>query len=250
MHLLDKVYHSRLTLKEILQEEWDTSTIQDVSLSKLEEMYTTEGDSYMETGCNFTLSHKMIPSHKLHVIYYNFPELHMTGTKINKTVCDKLKEMYQQDGFEDENSIFAKEDSLLVIINEPVSENIAMNFEKMYSTGLSELKSGLSEQIQKEMKDSKYLMELNYFRNVHIFSVDTLVRNLLNHSLVPKHTAIRDKKEIQTILKKTNALPHQLPIILRTDPMAKLIRLCPGNLCRIDRVSSKSGESVYYRICK
>tara|TARA_B100001094_G_scaffold329619_1_gene392763 strand:+ start:1839 stop:2558 length:720 start_codon:yes stop_codon:yes gene_type:complete len=239
-----------LTLKEILQEEWDTSTIQDVSLSKLEEMYTTEGDSYMETGCNFTLSHKKIPSHKLHVIYYNFPELHMTGTKINKTVCDKLKEMYQQDGFEDENSIFAKEDSLLVIINEPVSENIAMNFEKMYSTGLSELKSGLSEQIQKEMKDSKYVMEVNYFRNVHIFSVDTLVRNLLNHSLVPKHTAIRDKQEIQTILKKTNALPHQLPIILRTDPMAKLIRLCPGNLCRIDRVSSKSGESVYYRICK
>ena len=250
MHLLDKVHHSRLTLKEILQEEWDTSTIQDVSLSKLEEMYTTQGITYMETGCNFTLSHKKIPSHKLHVIYYNFPELHMTGTKINKTECDKLREMYQQDGFDDDNSIFAKEDSLLVIINEPVSENIAMNFEKMYSTGLSELKDGLSEQIQKEMKESKYVMDTNYFRNVHIFSIDTLVRNLLNHSLVPKHTAIRDKKEIQTILKKTNALPHQLPIILRTDPMAKLIRLCPGNLCRIDRTSSKSGESVYYRICK
>ena len=84
-------------------------------------------------------------------------------------------------------------------------------------------------------------MELELFpKNVHIFSVDTLVGDLLNHSLVPKHTAICDK-EIQTILKKTNALPHQLPIILRTDPMAKPIRLCPGNLCRIDRVSSKSG---------
>jgi len=32
--------------------------------------------------------------------------------------------------------------------------------------------------------------------------------------------------------------------------MAKLIRLCPGNICKIIRKSEKSGESIYYRVCK
>ena len=250
MHLLNKVYHSRLTLREILSNEWDTSVIQDVSLSELEEMYNHKSDSLLESGCNFSLSHKKIPSHKLHVIYYNFPDLHLTGTKINKTCCDKLTVMYKKDGFEDDTSVFEKEDSLLVIINEAVSENISKNVEIMYSSGLEELKNGLSESIQKEMKQSKFEMNLNYFRNVHIFGVDTLVRNLLNHSLVPKHTPIRDTKEIQKILKNTNALIHQLPVILRTDPIAKFIRLCPGNICKIERTSNKSGETVYYRVCK
>ena len=36
MHLLEKVYNSRLTLKEILSNEWDTSIINDVSLKELE----------------------------------------------------------------------------------------------------------------------------------------------------------------------------------------------------------------------
>ncbi len=32
MQLLEKVYQSRLTLKELLSSEWDTSIINDVSL--------------------------------------------------------------------------------------------------------------------------------------------------------------------------------------------------------------------------
>jgi len=56
---------------------------------------------------------------------------------------------------------------------------------------------------------------------------------------VPKHVCIRNEEEIKKILKKVNATREQMPIILRTDPMAKLIRLCPGDICEIMRKSEK-----------
>jgi DNA-directed RNA polymerase subunit H (RpoH/RPB5) len=253
MHLLEKVYNSRKTLKEILKDEWDTSVINDLSLKELEIMYNNQNDKViMSSGCNFTLRHLNIPSHKLHVIYYNFPQLHLTGSKINKTCCDKLTAMYKQEGIEneDEEYLFEKEDSLLVIINEPVSENIQKNIETMYHKGLDELNSGLNPVIEEEMKQSGFEVSKAYFRNVHIFYIDTLYRNLLNHELVPIHIPIRDKEKIKEILQDTNSMLHQLPIILRTDPMAKLIRLSPGNICKIIRKSEKSGDSIYYRVCK
>ena len=253
MALLEKVYNSRLTLKELLSGEWNTDVINDVSMKELDIMYNNQNDkSIMGSGCNFTLVNLKIPSHKLHVIYYNFPQLHLTGPKINKTCCDKLSAMYKQDGIEadDEENMFEKEDSILVIINEPVSENIERNIDTMYHKGLDELSSGLNPEIEKQMKENNFEMSKYYFRNVHILFIDTLYRNLLKHTVVPIHIPIRDKDEIKEILNDTNSLIHQLPIILRTDPIAKLIRLCPGNICKIIRKSEKSGESIYYRVCK
>ena len=86
MHLLDKISNSRQTLKSILSNEWNTDPIIDISTKELEIMYKNmEGDTYINSACNFTLINKKIPSHKLHVIYYNFPELNRSGTKVNKT---------------------------------------------------------------------------------------------------------------------------------------------------------------------
>ena len=119
MQLLEKIYNSRLTLKELLSNEWDTSVINDVSLKELEIMYNEQNDkSVTNSGCNVSLSNLKIPSHKLHIIYYNFPQLHLTGPKINKTCCDKLTAMYKQDGIEvdDEDKMKKKEESLLKLI--------------------------------------------------------------------------------------------------------------------------------------
>jgi hypothetical protein len=44
MHLLEKVYQSRLTLKDVLMSEWDTSVINDVSMKELEIMYNNQND--------------------------------------------------------------------------------------------------------------------------------------------------------------------------------------------------------------
>ena len=59
------------------------------------------------------------------------------------------------------------------------------------------------------------------------------IDNLLKHDLDHNHEAIRDEETIQEIFKKTNSNAGLLPVILRTDPTAKLIRLAPGNICKI-----------------
>jgi len=251
MHLLEKVYNSRLQLKKLLSNEWSVEPIHDVSLKELGIMYEADNeDIYLDNGCNFTLTNLKIPSHKLHVIYYNFPELHRSGTKVNKTCCDKLLSYYEKEGFEGDY-LFEKEDSLLIIINLPVSESLEQNIENMYLKGQDELmKYGLTTEIRSQMKSNKFKMDKSYFRNIHIFHVDTLAIDVLSHRLVPKHEVIRDKKEIDTVFKMTNSNPQLLPVILRADPIAKLLRICPGNICKITRTSKTSGNSTYYRICK
>ena len=60
----------------------------------------------------------------------------------------------------------------------------------------------------------------------------------------------RSKKIIKEIYEETNSSKDQLPGILRTDPMSKLFRLAPGDICKITRNSERCGEYVYYRICQ
>ena len=56
-------------------------------------------------------------------------------------------------------------------------------------------------------------MDKYYFRNVHIFFIDTPYRNLSQHSLVPKHRIVRLLLR-QTNFRKYKFYDYQLPIIL------------------------------------
>ena len=40
MNIVEKVNHTRYTLKEVLKDEWDTSTIANLSNAEVEKMYT------------------------------------------------------------------------------------------------------------------------------------------------------------------------------------------------------------------
>lgn len=253
MYLIDKINRSRATLKEILEKEWDTDTIPNLSNKELEIMYAnTNTNAYESSGCNITLNHKLIKGHKLHIVYYNFPELNRSGTKVNKTCCEKLIALYKTEGIEDDfDAPFEKDDSLLVIINEKISDSMENSVEETYLKGQEELnRVGLRPEIQKIIKDKKNPYNLSHFRNIHMFHIDSLINNLLDHRLVPYHEPIRNQNNIDMLLKKLNATRAQLPVILRTDAIGKYHRLAPGDVCKIVRKSNKSGESIYYRICK
>ena len=43
---------------------------------------------------------------------------------------------------------------------------------------------------------------------------------------------------------------NQMPGITRNDQIAKIIRLTPGDLCKIIRHTKEGGETYYYRICR
>lgn len=249
MELVGKIKKSRDLLKQYLDDEWDTSIINNYSDEEIRKIYMTKSDTELSFGkassLNLTLHHKLVPSHKLHIIYYNFPEINSPYLKITKTCGDKMQALYTDE-------IIDPEDSIIVIITDVVSENIEKTIENLYKKGQEELTTNnLSDSIISEnekLEENKLRKE--HFRNIHIYDINRLTFDPMKHILVPKHRCVRNNQEIEDILKKTNANKEQLPIILRKDPIAKLLRLAPGDICEITRISEKCGKYTYYRICE
>ena len=246
-----KIKKTRDNLRKDLESEWDTSIIQDFSELELEKLYTSKQYKNVKlsfgiaSACNFTLYHKLIANHKLHVIYYNFPELGNPPIKITKTCEQKVSALYT-------DKVIEPEDSLLIVLFDQVGQTLNKAIEDAYSKGQEQLKiDGLSEDIREQnelLKDNKYSQ--THFRNIHIFHLDALAIDITSHNLVPKHEAIRDEPTIQNIINTCNAGLSQLPIISRNDPQAKILRLAPGDICKITRVTATGGEVPYYRVCR
>ena len=82
-----------------------------------------------------------------------------------------------------------------------------------------------------------------------IENIKRLQYNILNHSLVPEHTIISDK-EVDEVMKKYNIKNKtEFPDISRFDPVARVIGLRPGNVCKIIRPSKTAITTEYYRVC-
>jgi DNA-directed RNA polymerase subunit H (RpoH/RPB5) len=251
MDIVDKILKSREQLKNILSDEWDTSVIQDYSRTEMEKIYninTPKSSSISQfgnaSGCNVTLSHKYIPSHKLHIVYYNFPELGRNIPKITKQCGDKINSLYTE-------NIIQNDDSILMIILDKLTENIENTIATINLKSQEGLHmTGLSENIINENNSKKipFKYSISHFKNIHILNILSLTIDLKNHSIVPKHECIRDKKIIKTLLKDTNTTIKQLPFIKVSDIQSKLLRLSPGDLCKITR-NTLSGKIITYRIC-
>tara|TARA_Y100000593_G_scaffold68725_1_gene126275 strand:+ start:47 stop:775 length:729 start_codon:yes stop_codon:yes gene_type:complete len=242
MEIVEQIVKSRKNLKDILSEEYDTSNlpIYDIEeMDKLYELESTKDNPFKFNGngkgsaCNFTLNHNKIKNHKLHVIYYNFQK--QGNTKMMKTtIINRIDELYK-------NDIFQTTDNIILIINEPIKDTIKIINE--------ELNLHL-----KEINNDKIKNDLGYnekhFGNVSIFDIKTLQYNILNHQIVPKHTIIRDDKDIQKILEICNCNLDQLPVISKNDPVAKLKLGTNGDIFKIIRKSKTCGEDIYYRVCR
>jgi DNA-directed RNA polymerase subunit H (RpoH/RPB5) len=242
MEIVEQIVKSRKNLKDILSEEYDTSNlpIYDIEeMDKLYELESTKDNPFKFNGngkgsaCNFTLNHNKIKNHKLHVIYYNFQK--QGNTKMMKTtIINRIDELYK-------NDIFQSTDNIILIINESIKDTIKIINE--------ELNLHL-----KEINNDKIKNDLGYtqrhFGNVFIFNIKNLQYNILNHQIVPKHTIIRDDKDIQKILEISNCNLDQLPVISKNDPVSKLKLGTNGDIFKIIRKSKTCGEDIYYRVCR
>ena len=259
MKITEKINNSRYTFKQILSDEWDTSVISDYSIEEIDKIYTNidESDQYLNSKafgnwfiCNIRLPHLILKNYNLHIIYYNCPKLSIdsTSNKVTKSISDKISKLY-------ENEYFNNNDSVIIVINETVSESIQKNIDNLnieFQNNLSD--NGLNEDIIQDFENRKLVLgedyNLNHFKNVTVVNVNTVTNNLFEHRLIPEHVVIRGKKEINRILDECNANINQLPIILKNDVIAKLKRMSAGDICKIKRRNDKCGENIFYRVCK
>ena len=222
----------------------------EMSNNEVEKMYTLPSSKNKQiaqfgvaSACNFSLKHKLIPSYKLHVIYYNFPEIGKTSSKITKSSCDKIEALYSSE-------IISPHDSIIMIINDDISESLQNSFDTLNVRLQNDLELlDINEKVVSEMKKNKLLLEKNIFRTVTLFNVNNLTNNIMDHRLVPEQSSIRDREEIKKILEENNCNTKQLPIILKHDIVSKYLRLSSGDLCKVTRKSIKTGEYNFYRIC-
>lgn len=94
----------------------------------------------------------------------------------------------------------------------------------------------------------KQISQLNI--HIQIFMLKELQFNITKHDLVPKHELVNDPEEIKKIMDMLSIKSkNQLPIILKTDAMARWLNLRSGDIVKISRPSQTSGHYVVYRCC-
>ena len=134
--LINRIAKSRTILKKYLENEWNTESINNYTPEEIRKIYMTKSNTELSFGkassLNFTLTHKNISSHKLHIIYYNFPEINSPLLKVTKTCGDKMNALYKDE-------IINPEDSIILIITDSISENIDKTIEDLYKQGQEEL---------------------------------------------------------------------------------------------------------------
>jgi len=72
--------------------------------------------------------------------------------------------------------------------------------------------------------------------------------NLFNHKLVPKHIVLSDKEKQEVMKRYGIKKLSQFPKILKSDPVAQMLKTKTGDLIKIIRKSDTNKESVYYRM--
>lgn len=114
--------------------------------------------------------------------------------------------------------------------------------EKKYDLTILVVKEKISQNNMKQLSSLGIEMQ--------IFLVKELQFNISKHELVPKHEVISDPQEVKNIMEMYSLKSkNQLPIILKTDPMARWLNLKTGDIVRISRPSPTSGFYVAYRCC-
>jgi DNA-directed RNA polymerase I, II, and III subunit RPABC1 len=96
--------------------------------------------------------------------------------------------------------------------------------------------------IEKELANDIY-------KNVEIFLFKELYINITKHTLVPKHIPL-SQEEITNVLKKYNLTKSQLPKISTKDPLTHYYGLKSGDMFKIIRSSSSSGQYITYRVVR
>jgi DNA-directed RNA polymerase subunit H (RpoH/RPB5) len=85
---------------------------------------------------------------------------------------------------------------------------------------------------------------------IQIFSIDNLIRNITSHELVPE-MRILSKEEIEIVKKKYNIENNSnIPLILKSDPVAMFYGVKSGDFVEITRTSETSGRYICYRYCE
>jgi DNA-directed RNA polymerase subunit H (RpoH/RPB5) len=216
------IYNSRKTILDILNDSHTKN-------NPLENIYNYENFNINEVEAMaknnqldmlFTRDPSSPTSHSIYVKYM----LNKTTNRVS-AIKELVEELFEIE------AVLTKKDTLMIISNDEPNDSLIAELRYLYNNR-------------------------GIFVVVH--NIKRLQRNILKHTLVPKHSVIHDEiiqegetiSDLEKVKQQYNLKSfNQLPEISRFDPVALLIELRPGQVCKIERDCITSVNSVYYRVC-
>jgi DNA-directed RNA polymerases I, II, and III subunit RPABC1 len=213
MNFLNKLTHSRETILEMLE-------LRGYDYEKYKEYTSVELDIMLK-NMNSKLNYETMPldmtcNHKLSenkcVLKYILSRIRVSNLK------SFIGELLEYD-------VIGSNDTLIFIVKDKIN-----NLESFYNMFDNFLKSN------------------NIF--IQVFSIDNLLKNITKHELVPKMRIVSEDEKKQVKEKYNVESMTNMPIILKSDPVAKIYGVKSGDLCEIIRTSETSGRYISYRYCE
>lgn len=222
------IYNSRKTIVDI----YNTEFLSDYEHFNINEVEAMAKNNQLDMLFDDKTYNSSLPkSYKVYVKYMLVSRFQFND------VSNLVEDLYELE------NVLTKSDTLVIIINDEPNDSLVTKLTHLYDTR-------------------------GIFVVVH--NIKRLQRNILKHTSVPKHTLVHDVafkdssefggKEIDTDKNSISDLEKvkqkynlknlsQLPEISRFDPVALLINLRPGQVCKIERSSPTSIKTDYYRVC-
>lgn len=219
---LDKIYISRKIILEMLDYRgYDISKYQTYLREELQILFTSD-------KLHMLVNHKHQDRSLL--VYY----IESTGSKINQKQLKFLMNNFNESV--DNKFINQNTDTVIIISLDTISDTTKDNVFNYYENSI--------------LEDTR-INPIYKGIYIQLFEINSLLFNIMNHDLVPKHSILSDKEyeeEVKKVYKINKST--QLPIISRLDPVAMFIGLRPKDVCRISRSSETAGIYNNYRYCK
>ena len=148
--------------------------------------------------------------------------------------------MYKLDTNLKQNMV--KKNNVETFINEIFEENVNIGKNDTLVIITTEYSQDSIHKIIKNIweNESKYVV---------IMTLANLQFNILKHTFVPKHIKLNEEEKVEFYKKYNIQNDLQIPEISRFDPVAKIIFLRPGDVCKIIRYDKISLMNEFYRIC-
>jgi len=214
MSLLQKIFKSRKVIIEMLdsrKNDYNTDSYSNFSILEIDAMLKNNTTKLSDLSINpLDMTLKLNGSKKCIVKYVMISKIRMHN--IQMYVMDMI------------NNVLEDGDELILITKDKLSND----------TSLSEL------------FDSYYNTH-NIF--VQLLWLDTLIINITNHELVPKHRVLDEAEKTHLLEKYNLTSPNKIPVILKNDPVSKFYGMNKGDIIEITRPSETGGEYISYRYC-
>jgi DNA-directed RNA polymerase subunit H (RpoH/RPB5) len=152
----------------------------------------------------------------------------------------------------------------IIVLDNDTNYNTTIKNKKVYikifdyKIASANKNSPIGEYISKYHEEYKFIVVENinqksdkiishYKTPYEIFKIADLKINIVEHILVPKHTVLT-QEEGKAVLQNYNARKKDMPLILSTDPIARYYGMKQDDICKIERPSTMTCTTPFYRI--